>query len=193
MLNFLRLVPVMFATLALPVQAGWSLDNDSSRLSFTTSSNAERAEVHRFVVLKGKVDDQGLAQVDVELDSVSTGNARRDEQLREHLFDIKRTPGARIQARLTLAPLLALAPGAQMEMRLPVTVALRGKPHTYKADLLVTRLDHQRFQVVTLEPLVVQADDFGLAQGFETLRKHGALAALNLAVPVGAVLIFAAN
>ncbi|KQQ67754.1 hypothetical protein ASF84_00995 [Pseudomonas sp. Leaf127] len=193
MLNFLRLLPVIVATLALPAQAGWSLDNDSSRLSFTTSSNAGRAEVHRFVVLKGKVDDQGQAQVDVELDSVSTGIARRDEQLREHLFDIKRTPGARLQARLTLAPLLALAPGAQMEMRLPVTVTLRGRQHTYKADLLVTRLDLRRFQVVTLEPLVVQADDFGLAQGFETLRKHGALAALNLAVPVGAVLIFAAN
>ena len=48
-------------------------------------------------------------------------------------------------------------------MRQPVTVSLHGKRKSYASDLLVTRLDEHRFQVVTLSPLVLDAADFDLA------------------------------
>ena len=193
MLNLPRLLLALLATAALPAHASWYLDNESSRLSFTSTKNADIAEVHRFLVLHGKVDDKGLAEVEVELESVSTGIAQRDERLRDQVFQIGQFPAARINARLDMRPINALAPGAQLELRLPLSVSLRGKTHTYNAELLATRLDDRRFQVVTLEPLVVHAQDFDLVPDFNALRTRASLSAISLSVPVGAVLIFTAR
>jgi hypothetical protein len=189
----IRLLLGLLALTALPVQANWYLDNESSRLSFTSTKNANIAEVHRFLTLHGKVDRNGLAELEVELESISSGIARRDELIREQVFEVDKFPKARINAQLDLRPITDLAPGAQLELRLPLVVQLHGKSHSYRAELLATRLDEQRFQVVTLEPLVINAQDFALVPGFAALRNSAGLSAVSLSVPVGAVLIFTAR
>lgn len=178
---------------SLSAQANWYLDGESSRLSFITTQNANIADVHRFLVLHGKVDRKGLAQLRIEMDSVNSSVPLRDERMRDVLFDFKRFPEAQISAQIDLQPINDLASGAQLELRLPVTVSLRGKQHTYQAELLATRLDERRFQVVTLEPLMLQAEDFGLQPELETLRKLAGLSAISFSVPVNAVLIFTAR
>jgi len=178
---------------SLSAQANWYLDGESSRLSFITTQNANIADVHRFLVLHGKVDRKGLAQLRIEMDSVNSSVPLRDERMRDVLFDFKHFPEAQISAQIDLQPINDLASGAQLELRLPVTVSLRGKQHTYQAELLATRLDERRFQVVTLEPLMLQAEDFGLQPELETLRKLAGLSAISFSVPVNAVLIFTAR
>lgn len=187
------LVPALLASLALPAHASWYLDNESSRLSFVTTKNIETAEVHRFLILHGKVDAKGVVQLQVDMDSVSSGIPKRDEQMRRDLFEVARYPQATVSAKLDLGPINDLANGAQLEMRLPLRVALHGHEHGYNAQLLATRLDERRFQVVTLEPLVVRAEDFGLIPGIATLRQSAGLTSISLSVPVGAVLIFTAR
>jgi hypothetical protein len=115
----------------------------------------------------------------------------RDERIRELLFETERYPEASVDAQLDLGPILGLANGAQLEMPLPLRLDLHGASRAYRAEVLVTRLDERRFQVVTLSPLILDAADFGLAPGVEKLRKLAGLQTINLAVPVGAVLIFA--
>ncbi|MGE8334190.1 YceI family protein [Pseudomonas laurylsulfatiphila] len=178
---------------ALSARADWYLDGESSRLSFVSTKNANVSEVQRFLVLHGKVDPQGLAQVEVELESINSGIPLRDERMRKELFQVDRFPDALITTKIDLRPINDLAPGAQLELRLPLMVDLHGKQHEYQAELLATRLDDRRFQVVTLEPLVINAEDFDLAPGLETLRKMAGLSAISLSVPVGAVLIFTAR
>jgi hypothetical protein len=188
-----RLLLALLGAIALPVQANWYLDNESSRLSFVTTKNTDIAEVHRFLVLHGKVDRKGVAQVQVEMESISSGVPLRDERMRKALFEVKTFPEALISAQLDLRPINDLAPGAQLELRLPLTVSLHGKEQNYIAQLLATRLDDRRFQVVTLEPLVLHAEDFDLVPGLNALRKLADLKAISLSVPVGAVLIFTAR
>jgi hypothetical protein len=178
---------------ALSARADWYLDGESSRLSFVSTKNANVSEVQRFLVLHGKVDPEGLARVEVELESINNGIALRDERMRKELFQIDRFAEALITTKIDLRPINDLAPGAQMELRLPLTVDLHGKQHEYNAQLLATRLDDRRFQVVTLEPLVINAEDFDLAPGLEALRKMAGLSAISLSVPVSAVLIFTAR
>ena len=192
---FLYSVCALLLTLgvSLSAQANWYLDGESSRLSFITTQNANVADVHRFLVLHGKVDRKGLAQLRIEMDSVNSAVPLRDERMRDVLFDFKHFPEAQISAQIDLQPINDLASGAQLELRLPVTVSLRGKQHTYQAELLATRLDERRFQVVTLEPLMLQAEDFGLQPELETLRKLAGLSAISFSVPVNAVLIFTAR
>ena len=188
--------PLVFALLtcaAVPAHADWYLDNESSRLSFVTTKNTEIAEVQRFLVLHGKVDAKGAAQLEVELESINSGIPLRDERMRKALFEIKSVPEAQISAQINLQPINDLASGAQLELRLPLSVTLHGKTQTYSAELLATRLDERRFQVVTLEPVVLHAEDFDLAPGVATLRKAAGLKSISLSVPVGAVLIFTAR
>jgi hypothetical protein len=193
--TFLSAAGALLLTLgvSLSAQASWYLDGESSRLSFITTQNANVANKHRFLVLHGKVDRKGHAQLRIEMDSVNSAVPLRDERMRDQLFDFKHFPEAQITAQINLQPINELAPGAQVELRLPVTVSLRGKQHTYESELLATRLDEQRFQVVTLEPLMLQAEDFGLQPELETLRKSAGLSAISFSVPVNAVLIFTAR
>ncbi|WP_252274483.1 YceI family protein [Pseudomonas subflava] len=185
------LAGVLFATcLALPAQADWYLDNESSRLSFISTKAGNLSEVHRFLTLHGTIDEQGAARLRVEMDSVSTGIPVRDERLRDLLFATEQYPDARIMAQIDLAPITGLAPGAQLEIRLPIQVEIRGRKHGYMTELLATRLDDRRFQVVTLAPLVLHAEHFGLQKGIEALREVARLDSISLSVPVGAVMIF---
>ena len=187
------LAVLLLAGASLSAQANWYLDGESSRLSFVSTKNANISEVQRFLVLHGKVSPKGLAEVEVEMESVNSGIPLRDERMRKELFDIQTFPEALITAQIDLRPINDLAPGAQLELRLPLTVELHGKQHEYPGELLATRLDDRRFQVVTLEPLVLNAEDFDLAPGLDSLRKVAGLSAISLSVPVGAVLIFTAR
>ena len=193
MFNVKPLVFTLLTCAALPAHADWYLDNESSRLSFVTTKNTEIAEVQRFLVLHGKVDSQGAATVEVALESVNSGIPLRDQRMRNALFEIKTFPEALINAQINLQPINDLAPGAQLELRLPLSVTLHGKTQTYNAELLATRLDDRRYQVVTLEPLVLHAEDFDLAPGVAALREAAGLKSISLSVPVGAVLIFTAR
>lgn len=130
MFNASVIKPLAFALLAaaaVPAHADWYLDNESSRLSFVTTKNTEIAEVQRFLVLHGKVDSKGAAQLEVELESVNSGVPLRDERMRNQLFEIKTFPDALINAQINLQPINDLAPGAQLELRLPLSVTLHGK------------------------------------------------------------------
>ena len=193
MFNVKPLVFTLLTCAAVPAHADWYLDNESSRLSLVTTKNTEIAEVQRFLVLHGKVDAKGAAQLEVELESINSGIPLRDERMRRELFEIKTFPEAQISAQINLQPINDLASGAQLELRLPLSVTLHGKTQTYSAELLATRLDERRFQVVTLEPVVLHAEDFDLAPGVATLRKAAGLKSISLTVPVGAVLIFTAR
>lgn len=192
-----RLLPALllplFMAVGLPAHANWHLDGESSRLSFVTGKNGEIAEVNRFLVLHGKVDRKGAAEVSIEMDSVSSGIPLRDERMRDDLFAVERFAEGKVQAQIDLRPINDLANGAQLELRLPVNVTLHGQTHSYNTLLLATRLDERRFQVVTLEPLILHASDFGLLPGLENLRKVAGLKSINPSVPVSAVLIFNAR
>jgi len=193
MFSLPRIALALLALASLPAQANWHLDGESSRLSFVSSKNGDTAEVHRFLVLHGKVDRKGAAELQVEMDSNNSGVPLRDERMRKELFEFAKFPEAKVSAQIDLRPINDLANGAQVELRLPLTVSLHGKQHNYSALLLATRLDDRRFQVVTLEPLMLRADDFDLLPGLATLRKLAGLKSISPSVPVAAVLIFTAR
>ncbi|MEG1040364.1 MAG: YceI family protein [Pseudomonas sp.] len=193
MFSLPRLLLALLALVSISAHANWHLDGESSRLSFISSKNGDTAEVHRFLVLHGKVDRKGAAQLQIEMDSNSSGVPLRDERMRKELFEFARFPEAKVTAQIDLRPINDLANGAQVELRLPLTVELHGKKHSYNALLLATRLDERRFQVVTLEPLMLRAEEFDLLPGLETLRKLAGLKSISPSVPVSAVLIFTAR
>ncbi len=188
-------MPKLFALLftlclSLPALADWKLDNESSRIAFVFTQDEHQAEVGRFYGLLGGVADDGRVELRVEIDSLRTGVLARDQRLRKDLFDSAQYPFAEVAARLDPLPIIQLAPGAQMELRLPLRLRLGDVERLYEAELLVTRLDDHRFQVVTQVPLLLDAGDLALRGAVQHLREQAGLQSISLAVPVSAVLIF---
>ncbi len=180
---------LMALLMGQPALADWRIDAQSSRVSLLITKDVRQIDVGRFYGLLGGVDASGQVELKVEMDSLRTGSLLQDQRLRKELFDSVAFPMARISARLDLQPITNLAPGAQMELKLPATLSLHGLQKAVETDLLITRLDEHRFQIVTLTPLVLDAADFGLAAAIERLRQSVGLQAVSLAVPVSAVLI----
>ena len=185
-----RFLLLLIALLAgQPALADWRIDAQSSRVSFIATKDVRHIDVGRFYGLAGGVDAEGNVQLKVEMDSLRTGTLLQDQRLHKELFYSPAFAFAQVRARLDLVPITNLAPGAQMELSLPATLTLRGMEKGFETDLLITRLDEHRFQIVTLTPVVLDAADFGLTAAIESLRQSVGLQTVSLAVPVSAVLI----
>jgi polyisoprenoid-binding protein YceI len=182
-----------FSFMSLNVAADWTLDPDQSSLHFVSIKNGTTAETHRFAELEGKVADSGKVTVDVHLASVDTKIPIRDERMQEMLFDTKNTPMAKITARVDVAGFEQMQEGAIANKDVKLTLSLHGKSMDYDARMQVVKLASGGIAVSTEQPLLVKAEDFGLAGGIEALREIAGLSSIATAVPVTANLVFRVN
>ena len=164
-----------------PALADWQVDAESSRVSFVASKDADQHVIGRF---------SGKVKLKVELDSLRTGVLLQDQRLDKELFETSKFAFAEVRGQLDLLRITKLAPGAQMQLQLPVTLSLHGMQKALNLELQITRLDQHRFQVVTFTPVVLNAADFGLSPALDKLAKSVGLHSVSLIVPVSAVLIF---
>jgi hypothetical protein len=67
---------------------------------------------------------------------------------------------------------------------------MHGESQTVSADLKVVRYSNDGLMVVTNKPIILRADQFGMADGVEKLREVVGLPSISLAVPVSLVLSF---
>ena len=147
-------------------QADWTLDAGESRLSFISTKNASKAEVHYFREISGAVTDNGDARVEVPLDSVETAIPIRNERMREFLFETADFPSLTVTA--SVDPALLGTAGAQRGA-VPVTVSLHGQAASYEAAVIVARDKDGSLTVATSEPIIVNAADFELGAGIAKL------------------------
>jgi len=169
---------------------GWQLDNNQSRVSFISTKAKDIAEVHRFTALTGQVSDSGAVTVAINLASVDTLIDIRNERVRNMLFDVGTFPEANITTQVDLGAINALRTGEQLTLEQPLLVNLHGQQATLPAELRISRLGRDEFQIATVQPLVVSANTFGLSDGVEMLRNVAKLPSISLAVPVSALVTF---
>jgi len=170
--------------------ATWDLDNGSSSLSFVSIKAIDIAEAHRFNTLAGRISDHGKAVVTVELRSVDTGIAIRDERMQEMLFEANKYPYATVRARIDMDQIDALQPGDSMRMDTDFTLDLHGNDVTFTAGVVVARLSESVLTVTSAQPVILTAASVELTDGIEALRKVANLPSISNAVPVTFVLSF---
>ncbi|KGE03704.1 YceI family protein [Pseudohaliea rubra] len=171
-------------------QADWTLDADASRLSFISTKNVDKAEVHYFRELSGAVNDEGEARIEVPLDSVETAIQIRNTRMREFLFETGEYPTLVVSAAVDAA---VLESGGHRTQDVELTVSMHGSSKRYTAPLSVVRASDGSLAVSTLEPLVVDAADFDLGAGIAKLQELAGLASISTAVPVSVQLVFRAD
>jgi len=168
----------------------WQLNADASQLSFISTKKTHIAETHQFNQLDGFLDAQGQFSLEIDLASVDTKIAVRDERMKTYLFDIKQFSTAKLSAKVDLTLLDSIAQGASKQMTIDASLALHGETKPLTLNVVVTRLVGAKLSVVSVQPIILNISDFSLAAGIEKLRELAKLPSISHAVPVSFYLIF---
>lgn len=176
----------------LPVSAmaGWQLDSEHALVSFVSIKNNAVAELHRFDSLTGSIDDDGKATVVISLSSVNTGVEIRDERMQEFLFATGEFPQATVTTQLDAEWLSALKQGQAYARDLEFMIDLHGQQQTVTALTGMIIDAKGNLHVETIQPVLLDANQFGLGGGIAKLQELAALQAIATAVPVTFALVF---
>jgi len=188
-----QLLIVISLIVAGPCLAAWTLDNDSSQVSFVSVKAGDAGEVHRFTEISGELSAGGKATVTIQLASVDTLIPLRDERMRELLFQTGIFPTASLSTDIDMDALNAIKPGDSMDMAANLTLELHGQQLSLAAEMIVARLGDHRLMVSSRKPVIVNAASVDLVNGIEALREIANLPSISKAVPVSFVLTFDEN
>ncbi|MCV6591051.1 MAG: YceI family protein [Marinobacterium sp.] len=177
-------------SLSAMVQAQWQLQSDESSLRYGTVKKGAVYEINSFDGLKGRITDQGMAELSVDLASVNTGISIRDTRMKTMLFNLAEFPQAKIQVPVELEQLQALNVGEMWPLSSGGILKLNGHEQTVLTELHVYRISETRWLVLTAQPVMIDAGVFGLAEGVEALRKIANLDSIMPQVPVYLELVF---
>lgn len=178
-------------TLAAPIaQAEWTLQK-GSELNFLTTKNTHLTEVHTFRTLVGSLQDNGSATLSIDLTSIDSAIPVRDQRMRDVLFETARFATADISTQLDPVLMQQVQKGESVRTTLTGNLSLHGSESPLEALVQITPASNGTILVSTIAPVMVQSDDFALAEGIRKLRDIAGLKAISEVVPVNFTLIFA--
>jgi len=166
-----------------PFKNGWTLDNSSSSLSFQTIKNGSILESSKFVSFDGSVDEDGVASLRIQLDSVESNADLRNVRLRFLLFETFKYPEATVSAKIDPAALSTLSDTDRVEVPLEFELDLHGVRQTIKTKTFVTQLAGNQVSVASSAPLSIETKLFNLEEGVKKLEESASVTI----VPMGAV------
>ncbi len=171
----------------------WGLDTTASYLNFVTTKNTHNVEVHNFTGLSGNISAAGVATLTIDLSTVNTGVALRDERMRGLLFDVTNYPTATVTVAVPAALISSLAVGQSAATDISASLNLHGVTGAITTKVSVQKLSANRVLVQSLSPILMKAGDYALTDGVEALRAAVGIASISVAVPVDFALVFDAR
>lgn len=178
---------------APPISEPLTLNPQSSQLYFVSTKKQHLVEAHTFKTLSGSISPDGVAQFSIDLNSVDTNNETRDGRMKEYLFDTQVYPQAEVLLNVDYAALIAMPIGSDETQSITATLTLSGVTKEITADIIIRRLTNKIILVQSLSPVLLNATDFGLESGIETLKTLASLSVISYAVPVSFNLVFEAQ
>lgn len=188
----MRRIYVLFIIMCWPVLAlaQWELKAEDSTFQYATVKNGSAYEINSFEQIKGYIGSHGLATLTVDLASVNTGIAIRDTRMKKMLFDLAGFPLARLKMPVDTEQLMAMAEGEMWPLSSGGELQLNGQQRTVLAELHIYRISQKRWLVTTAQPVIIDAEAFGLLKGVEALREIAGLDSIMSQVPVSFDLVF---
>ena len=170
--------------------SAYTLDAASSSLHFVSTKKVHVVETHTFTTLSGDISADGVATLNIDLNSVETNIDIRNERMREHLFETATFSQAAITLNVDMATLDAISVGGAIQQDINATVDLHGFQVPTAARVSITRLTADRLLVQNISPILVKAADFGLTSGIDVLRDLAKLNVISYSVPTNFTLFF---
>lgn len=179
------LAAIIMFTFSFSIHAiEWVVDSSQSQLNFVSIKKNKVAEVHVFKELSGIYDSQGQFLLQIDLASVDTHNLVRDDRMKQFLFEVNQFSTAKLVAKIDTALIDAIAEGANELLTVNANLELHGVATKLTLDVIVTRLVGAKLSVVSAQPIIINAGDFGLIPGINKLMALAALPSISEAVPV---------
>lgn len=168
--------------------ASWTLDAEASLVSFGSVKKDRVGEVHSFESISGSVDDAGMVTIDIDLASVQTGIAIRNERMVEHVFG--GMGHGMLQAQIDAASLSELAVGDTTVLDLEANLHLLGADIPVTTEMFVARLGEGRVMVTTNSMVFLSMEKAGVNDGITKLMELAKLPGITRTSPVTLRLIF---
>ncbi|GIU05650.1 YceI family protein [Shewanella morhuae] len=168
--------------------AQWQVDEQDSRVSFVSIKKGDIAEVHHFKQLKGQLKDNGQFELTIPLIGVATGIDIRDERMQSLLFEVSLYPELKLSSQVDNKLVKELGIGESRIAEIEGKISLHGKMQTKTFSVLITKITQNKLQVSSFQPVIINANEFGLDAGVDKLREIAGLSSISQAVPVSFVL-----
>lgn len=166
--------------------ADLSLDNDLSTIDFMSIKKGTVIEPHTFKKLSGTLTENGKLEIEIDLSSVDTKIEVRDERMKSVLFEVAKYGSATLVADLDDH---SMDEGEIKLIEASATLDLHGVSKEVKIKAMAAKVG-EKLMVTSADPIILNADDFGLATGLDTLQKIAQLPSITHSVPVSFVLVF---
>ena len=186
----LILITLLAISTSLPALAAWKLDDSSSQLSFMSVKKETIAENHSFTKLSGNIDEHAQVNISVDLASVDTNIAIRDDRMKNFVFETSKYSAASFTTALDKSLLKSLKVGQEKKLSISGTVAFHGQQQPVTIDVNVVKLSADKILVNTIKPFFIQADAFGVVAGINKLKELASLPSINYVVPVSFSVVF---
>jgi polyisoprenoid-binding protein YceI len=163
--------------------SSWVINPDFSSISIITTKNSKVSEVSQFKSFSGSINENNYLNVVIDLASLETNIAIRNERIQKHLFQTDIYATAEIHTQLKPEDLTVGVHEISFE------VDLHGVSGIINAEFMV--FEQFGNKVITLhKPLIIKAETFALETGITTLRKIAKLQSIDFTVPVNLTLSF---
>ena len=183
------LISLILGTLSFMASAApWKVDNEASDINFITTKKVNFSEVHKFTSFSGSLSDKGDFELAIDLASVWTNVAIRDTRMKEMLFEVASFPKLMLNANISMTALDKINIGSSASMQVDGKVSFHGKTQTMPMKVSVIRLNEKELIVVSAQPVIINAEQFGLTRGVEKLREIAGLTSIGHSVPVSFIL-----
>ena len=174
-----KIVWMILLLISSPAWSSWEVANGSI-IQFISIKNNAVGELSQFESVVGSVTDEGQVDIRVALNAVETNVGIRNERMKELLFEVGLFPEAKITGQL--APSAVSATQSHI-IETTLAIDLHGQVVNRTATLQVAPND-QGLSVVSVEPILLTASEFGLESGVAALQSIAGLAAISRVIPV---------
>ncbi|WP_159820787.1 YceI family protein [Colwellia sp. 20A7] len=170
--------------------AEWELVNDQSTINYVSVKASKVAEINSFKKLNGTIKDTGELSVDIDLGSVETNIATRNERIKAMLFEVASFSTANISAELDPKLFNDLTIGESFKSAISFNLSLHGVSQKITTNIQVVKLAKNDILAFSLNPIIINADKYNLVAGIEKLRDVANLPSISPVVPVSFSLVF---
>ncbi len=195
MISIIKKVSILLALLwiinANAAFAGfeYSVDSNNSVVMFSVVTKQYIVEPAVFRNIGGSISKLGYIEIDIDVSSIDTHIPLRDKRLKHVFFKIEEFPMAHIMTKIDMNKLESIPHYKQMEIS--ATLEFYGNSKEVKLNILVARICENKLLIVSMEPFIVDASDFGVpASNMIELSKRAGNIEISDEVAVTFVLSF---
>lgn len=156
---------------ALAADPAWLLDPSASVLTYQSVKKNTVVETNTIRNISGRIEPDGSAKVEFDLDSVDTGVDLRNVRMRFLFFETYMHPIATLMLKVDRAAFAELPMRRRMTVPLAFTLNLHGVDKELKSDAIVTQLTDTSVSVASKAPVIVKVEDFGLLPNIAKLEQ----------------------